>query len=39
MTAAQLAAMEHIPVGTAKSRIRAALRKLHDSVPSTENLR
>lgn len=39
MTAAQLAEMEQIPLGTAKSRIRAALRKLHDSVSSAEDLR
>jgi RNA polymerase sigma factor (sigma-70 family) len=36
MSAAQLADMERIPLGTAKSRIRAALRKLHDSVPAEE---
>lgn len=36
MTATQLADTEQIPVGTAKWRIRAALRKLHDSVPSGE---
>jgi RNA polymerase sigma-70 factor (ECF subfamily) len=39
LSAAQLAEMEQIPLGTAKSRIRAALRKLHDSVPSAEELR
>ena len=39
MTAAQLAELEQIPLGTAKSRIRAALRKLHDSVPTAQELR
>jgi RNA polymerase sigma-70 factor (ECF subfamily) len=39
ISAAQLADIEQIPLGTAKSRVRAALRKLHDSVPNTEELR
>jgi RNA polymerase sigma-70 factor (ECF subfamily) len=39
MTAAQLAETEQIPLGTAKSRIRAAMQKLHDSIPSAEELR
>jgi RNA polymerase sigma-70 factor (ECF subfamily) len=38
ISATQMAEIEQIPIGTAKSRIRAALRKLHDSVPSSEDL-
>jgi RNA polymerase sigma-70 factor (ECF subfamily) len=38
-SAAQLADLENIPLGTAKSRIRAALRKLHDNVPTTGQTR
>jgi RNA polymerase sigma-70 factor (ECF subfamily) len=32
MTAREIADVEHIPVGTAKSRIRAAMAKLHDAL-------
>jgi RNA polymerase sigma factor (sigma-70 family) len=32
MTACEIADVEHIPVGTAKSRIRAAMAKLHDAL-------
>lgn len=39
ISAAQMAEMEQIPLGTAKSRIRAALRKLHESVTGAEELR
>jgi RNA polymerase sigma-70 factor (ECF subfamily) len=39
MSATQVAELEQIPIGTAKSRVRAALRKLHESVPSIETLR
>ncbi len=34
MTAREIADIEHIPVGTAKSRIRAAMAKLHAALPA-----
>jgi RNA polymerase sigma factor (sigma-70 family) len=33
LTAQEIAEVEHIPLGTAKSRIRAAMAKLHSAVP------
>jgi RNA polymerase sigma-70 factor (ECF subfamily) len=37
LTAAELAEIEQIPLGTAKSRIRAALAKLHDTVSESSD--
>jgi RNA polymerase sigma-70 factor (ECF subfamily) len=37
-TARELAAFEAIPLGTAKSRIRAALAKLHETVADPQHV-